>query len=257
MRDTPSFLNTRGAAAPLSDWTTRGRNFAALASLPVHVLVRKKLGVRVVSLGSVGAVSAGLLGLQAFDNIHVNLGTFLGGGVVYDHHTAIRNLVFAFVPVTLFERFQRTHEEKHGLETQHSYSPGISRFGLDKFLPFSPKVIAVAIEPALGILTGAVCRRLGFSLLGWVIIASSVAFCLSQWQLYQNDKEHRRDRRDLGFEAQWESELMKQNAERKTRRDDSLASGLATGIDGLEGSIGQHRRPSDDEGADALAGGGL
>lgn len=42
-----------------------------------------------------------------------------------------------------------------------------------------PKIVAVAVEPALSFLAGPVLRRFGFSMLGWVVMVSSIGFSLT------------------------------------------------------------------------------
>lgn len=175
-----------------------------------------------------------MMGLNWFDNVHFSFGLLFGGGLVYGNHTALRNFVLAWLALAVYEHFKRLDEEKRGVQP-HNYSPGVSRLGLGELLPFSPKVIAVAVEPGLVFLAGAVLRRLGFSMLGWVI-GSAVCFAISQWRLYSQAKEHARDMSDLAKEGVCESDLMREGAERKAWHVDGDASGLATGIDGLESS---------------------
>jgi hypothetical protein len=245
-----------GAPTPLGPWGARGGNLAELSALIVRVPLRARTGKRLLAWGSIAADTAAMLGISWFDNLHVSPFTLFGGGVVYSDHTALRNFAVGWAVVTVSERFMRLNEQKRRLQP-HTYSPGESRLGLKTFLPFTPKVIACAVEPALAFLGGAVLRRLGFPPLGWVIMASSACFCISEWRFFEREKDHIDDMGDLGLEAQWESDLMKGNAERKVSRDSGTAPGLATGIDGLEGSIGKRRREDDDEDNAALAGGAL
>jgi hypothetical protein len=149
----------------------------------------------------------------------------------------------------------RLDEEKRGVEP-HTLLPGTSRFGLEEFLPVSPKVTAVVVEPALAFLAGAVLHRLGISLLGWVLMVSSLCFGLTQFRLTQQVKRHRRDVRNIGKEALWESDLMKETAGQRASGFDATA-GLPTGIDGLEGSTRQGGRADRDEDNAASVGGAV
>jgi hypothetical protein len=179
-----------------------------------------------------------MLALHWFDNVHFSLFMLFGGGVAYGNHTSLRNFALAWLALAAWEHFKRLDEEKRGVEP-HNFSPGVSRFGLKEFLPFSPKVIAVAVEPALTFLAGALLRRVGFSMLGWVIIGASLCFSLSEWRLYQQTREHRRDMRDLAKEGLWESGLMKQSSGPQT---ECGSEPIQTGIDGLEGEIANRRQ---------------
>ncbi len=248
----PSPFNIGGTATPLGNWSRRGGSFAAVGAMPVRLPLRKNVGLRQLGWHDIVVVFLGLLALNWWSNVHFSMWTLLGGGVVYDNHAALRNFALAWAALAVFERLKRLDEEKRGAQP-HTYSPGVTRLGLHEFLPLSPKVIAVAVEPALAFLSGAMCRRLGFSMLGWVIIASAVCFSISEWRVFEQLKEHGRDIGDMGLEAQWEADLMKQNGERKAWHGDGQTSGLATGIDGLEGSIGKRTEPVDG----ASAGGAL
>jgi hypothetical protein len=193
--------------APLGRWSDRGGNLAALAAMIVRLPLRALVGLRNLSWGAIAFDTVGMLALQWFDNVHFSFSLFFGGGVFYGNHTALRNFAILWLGFAIVERFKRLDEERRG-EEPHTLSPGVSRLGLAEILPLEPKIIAVAVEPALGFLAGAVLRRFGFSMLGWVIIVSSVCFSLTEWRLYQQTKEHRRDLRDLAKEGVWESDLM-------------------------------------------------
>jgi hypothetical protein len=200
--------------APLGGLRTKGANFAALTALIVRLPLRKHVGFRNLSWSNIAVVALALLVLQWFDNLHFNFFSLLfGDGVIYGDHTALRNFAIAWAALAVFEHYQRISEEKQGIEP-HNFWQGNSRFGLKEFLPFSPKVIAYAVEPGLAFLVGAVLRRMGLSLLGWVVIVSAICFGVSEWRLYQRVKEDRRDKRDLGKEAQWEADLANESAGR-------------------------------------------
>jgi hypothetical protein len=251
----PSPMNPFAAGStpsPLGPWGARGGNLAELGALIVRLPLRAKTGKRLLAWGSIAVVTLAMLGLNWFDNLHVSLFTLFGGGVVYGNHTAVLNFALVWAALAVFERLKRIQEQKRGVQP-HTYSPGMSRLGLSEFLPLRPKVIACAVEPAMAFLGGAVVRRFGFSLLGWIIIAASACFCISEWRYFEREKEHVDDMGDLGLEAQWESDLMKQNGARRAGRGDGATSGLATGIDGLEDAIGQRSRES----AGEATGGGL
>ena len=243
MRTEKSPLNIGMSAAALGQWSARGGSFAAHAALLVRLPMREKVGLGNLSWGAIGSVTVGMLALQWFVNIHLSLYSLFGGGVLYGDDTSIRNFALVWLVLAAWEHRKRIEEEREGTEP-HNHWPGISRLGLSDFLPLTPKVIAVAVEPALGFLAGALMRRLGFSMLGWMIIVASVCFCLSEWQVYQQAKQHRRDMRDIAKEGDWEAELMKDAAEQKKNADhhSGEASALATGVDGLEGSIENRRR---------------
>ncbi len=199
-----------------------------------------------LSWSNIAFVFAAMMGLNWFDNVHFSFGLLFGGGLVYGNHTALCTSRSPGLALAIYEHFKRLDEEKRGVQP-HNYSPGVSRFGLGELLPFSPKVIAVAVEPGLAFLAGAVLRRLGFSMLGWVVLGSAVCFAISEWQLYSQAREHARDMSDLAKEGVWESDLMREGAERKAFHSDGDASGLATGIDGLESSIGKRSGANDKE----------
>ncbi len=210
-RSEPSPFDVR-PGVPLGRWSARGGDAAALAALIVRLPLRKLVGLRNLAWGSIAVVAGSMLALQWFDNVHLSFSLFFGGGVFYGNHTSLRNFALAWLALALFERFKRLGEERRGDEP-HTLSPGVSRLGLAEFLPFDAKVIAVGVEPALGFLAGAVLRRFGFSMLGWVVIVSSICFALTEWRLYQQTKEHRRDLRDLAKEGVWESDLMSDRPE--------------------------------------------
>lgn len=254
MRSQPSWLDTGASAVPFGQGSAKSRTFTALGALPVRLPLRSDTGERLLTWSNIIIVTLAMLALYWFDNAHFGLFTLFGGGVIFGNHTALLNFALAWSALAVFEHFKRKDEARRGVQP-HTYSPGISRLGLNEFIPYSPKVIAVAIEPALAFLAGAVARRLGFSMLGWVIIASSLCFALSEWRFFQQDREHGLDLDNIGKEAQWQGERVKRKAERKASRGDGPATGLATGIDGLEGSIGNRRREGDDEDNAALAGG--
>ena len=236
----PSPFDIGAGGAPLGQLRARGGNFAALAALIVRLPLRKNVGFRNLSWSNIIVVTLALLGLQSFDNLHFNpFALLFGGGVIYGNHTAIRNYALVWAALAIFERYQRISEEKRGIEP-HNFWQGDSRFGLKEFLPFSQKVIAFAVEPGLAFLAGAVLRRVGFSLLGWIVIVSALCFGVSEWRLYQRVKEDRRDKRDLGKEAQWEADLANESAGRYEAAQDPEP--IQTGIDGLEGEIENRRR---------------
>ena len=201
----PSPFDIGAGGAPVGGLSARSKNFAALAALPVRLPLRKNVGFRNLSWSNIAVVFFAMLALHWFDNAHFGLFTLFGGGVLYGNHTALRNYALIWLALAIFEHYQRLTEEKHGAEP-HNFWQGDSRFGLEEFLPLSAKVIAYAVEPGLAFLAGALLRRMGFSMLGWVVIASSVCFALSEWRLSRQKIDHRRDRRDLDKEAQWEAD---------------------------------------------------
>ncbi len=237
-RETPSFLDT-GGRAPLGQLRSRGATFTLLSALIVRVPFRAEVGLRLLTWSNMLVDFAVMQGLNWFDNFHFSLFTLFGGGVAYGNHTALRNFAFLWLAFNVWEHFKRIDEEKRGVEP-HNFAPGRSRLGLGDLLPWSPKVIAVAVEPGLAFLAGALLRRLGFSMLGWVVIVSALSFSISEWQLFQQTKEHRRDRRDLGKEAEWEADLANDSAGRGEAVDESEA--MSTGTDGLESEIRSRRR---------------
>lgn len=220
--------------APLGQLKTTNRNLTALGALPVRLPLRKKVGLFNLTWMNIAAVSGTMLGIQWFDNLHVGLFTLFGGGVVYGNHTSLRNFAIAWAALAIWEHFQRLDEEKRGVEP-HNFWQGDSRLGLTEFVPLKPKIIAIAVEPGLAFLCGAVLRRLGFSMLGWVIIASSLCFAFSEWRLSRQIIDHRRSRRDLEKEAQWEADLASESAGRNESGHNPEA--LRTDIDGLENDI--------------------
>jgi hypothetical protein len=234
----PSPFNIGGAANPLGHWSARGVSFAALAALIVRLPVRKDVGLRNLSWSCIIVVTIGMLVLQWFDNVHLSLFSFFGGGVSYSNHAALRNYALAWFAFAAWEHFKRLSEEKRGVEP-HNFSPGTSRLGLTEFLPFTPKVIAVAVEPALAFLCGALMRRFGFSMLGWALMGAALCFAGSEWQLYQQTREHRRDMRDLAKEGHWQSALMKQNP---GEQGELGPEAIHTGITGLEHDIEDRMR---------------
>jgi hypothetical protein len=246
----PSPFDIGAGGAPLGQLRARGGNFAALAALIVRLPLRKQVGFRNLSWSNIVVVTLALLVLQWFDNLHFNFFTLLGGGVIYGNHTSLRNFALAWAAVAIFEHYQRISEEKQGIEP-HNFWQGDSRFGLKEFLPLSPKVIAYAVEPGLAFLAGAVLRRMGLSLLGWVVIVSALCFGVSEWRLYQRVKEDRRDKRDLGKEAQWEADLANESAGRYESPEGSEA--LHTGMAGLENEIANRRQAT----AESASGGTL
>jgi hypothetical protein len=240
MRAQPSWLDT-GGAVPLGQSSARSRNLVALTALIVRLLLREEVGYRLLSWSNIIVIFLALQVLQWFDNVHFGLFTLFGGGVIYGNHTALFYFGVAWAALFIWEHFKRLDEEKQGRQP-HTFSPGKSRFGLQEILPWNPKIIAVAVEPGLAFLAGAVMRRLGFSMLGWVFIASALCFALAEWRFFQQSKEHRRDLDDIGLETRWEADLMKQSTDRKPEPDPAATPGLATGIDGLEDSIGKRRQ---------------
>jgi hypothetical protein len=213
-------------------------------------VLRSGVGFDLLSWTNIVLVFFAMLALNFYDNLHVSLLTFLGGGVMYGNHTALRNFAFLWLALAVWEHFKRLDEEKRGVEP-HTFSPGINRLGLAEFLPWSAKVIAIAVEPALAFLAGAVLRRLGFSMLGWVVIASAISFSVSEWRLSQQLKLHRRDRRNLDKEAQWEADV----ASETTGRSEATRSpeALRTNTDGLEREINRRKQES----GEAAQGGAL
>jgi hypothetical protein len=247
----PSPLNPFGSAAPFGLLGARGVDFIERAALVVRLALRRDCGRNLVSPGNIILVTLGMLFLHWFDNVHFGLYTLFGGGVIYGNHIALLYFAIAWAALATFEKLKRLEEEKRG-EHPHTYSPGVSRFDLEECLPIDPRWIARVVEPGLAFLSGAVCRRLGLGMLGWVIICSAICFCISECRLYQRTKKHILDRGDIGLEAQWEADLLKQNAQRKASAAGGTTPGLATGIDGLEDSIGKLRQ----ERAGEAAGGG-
>jgi hypothetical protein len=256
MRPQTSWFDTGLGSVPVAGNTARYNRFTALAALINRLLLRKEVGLDLLSVGNIVIVALALLVLQWFDNLHFSLFALLGGGVIYGNHTSLRNFAIAWAALALFERFQRLEEEKRGVEP-HTLSPGVGRFGIEEFLPLSPKVIALGVEPGLAFLAGAALRRLGFSMLGWVILGSAVCFAISEWRFYSQEKRHKRDLRNIDKEARREAELMNQGGAQQAGPSSQAASGLATGIDGLEDSIGKHKQEGDEDNDAALAGGAL
>jgi hypothetical protein len=246
----PSPFNIGAGGAPLGQLKSRAGNFAANAALIVRLLLRKDTGLRILSWSNIIVTFLGMMALHWFDNAHFGLYTLFGGGVMYGNNTALRNFALAWLALAVFEHFKRLDEEKRGVEP-HNFSPGISRLGLGEFIPYGPKVIAVAVEPALAFLLGALLRRLGFSMLGWVVIASALCFAVCEWRLYQQVKEHRRDMRDMGKEAQWETEFANQSAATDGPAHEPEA--MDTGMDGLDQGGGKPNHVADE----AVPGGAL
>ena len=241
----PSPFDIGTGRAPLGQLRARGGSFAALAALIVRLPLRSGVGLDLLSWTNIGVVFMAMQALNWFDNIHVSLFTMFGGGVMYGDHTSLRNFAFVWAALAVWEHYKRLDEEKRGVEP-HTFSPGVNRIGLAELLPYSPKVIAVAVEPALAFLFGAVLRRLGFSMLGWVVIASAICFSLSEWRLSQQLKQHRRDRRNLDKEAQWEADIANESSGRQ--EDSEGSDAIRTDIDGLESAI-RNRRQAETEAA--------
>jgi hypothetical protein len=158
----------------------------------------------------------------------------------------LRNFALAWLALAVFEHFKRLDEEKRGVEP-HNFWQGDSRLGLKEFLPLKPRIIAVAVEPGIAFLAGAVLRRLGFSMLGWVVIASSLFLAISEWRLSRQTIDHRRDQRDLGKEAQWEAELANESAGRHEPEESHDV--LHTDIDGLQTDIANRKQAATREAA--------
>jgi hypothetical protein len=238
-RSTPSPFDIGAGGAPLGALKARGGNFAAISALIVRLPLRDKPGFRLLSWSNIAVVFLAMQGLQVWDNIHFSLFTLFGGGVVYGDHTSLFYFAFLWLALAVFENFKRLDEEKRGVQP-HNFSPEESRFDLAGFLPLSPKVIAIAVEPGLAFLAGAILRRLGFSMLGWVIIGSAFCFAFSEWQFFEQVREHRRDLHDIGLEAQWEAGLANTSAARQDGIENSEP--IHTGIDGLEREIENRRQ---------------
>jgi hypothetical protein len=249
MRTQRSWFDTGHGSVPVGGQKARYNRFTALGALPTQLLLRMLLGLDVVSVENIVLVTAALLALQAWDNIHFSFWSLLGGGVMWGDHISVFFFAIAWVMLALFERFQRLEEEKQGTEP-HTLSKGVSRFGVQDIVPLSEKAICEGVEPGLAFLAGAVLRRLGFSMLGWIFICSSVCWALTEWRFYHQEKRHIRDLRNLDKEGRREAELTKPVA----YRSGSGSETLHTGIDGLEPEIENRRRESERE---AAAGGAL
>lgn len=243
----PSVFDIGGSGAPLGALRDASRNFTALGAMPVKLPMRKNIGLLNLSWANIIVVTLAMLALQWGSNLRFNLfAMLLGGGVIYGDDASLRNFAFLWAALAIFERFRRLAEEKRGVEP-HNFWQGDSRFGFAEFLPLRPKIIAIAVEPGLTFLTGAVMRRLGFGALGWVIILSSVCFAVSEWRLSRQMIDRRRVRRDTDKEAQWEAELANEGTGRSEKNDNGEP--LSTGIGGLEAEIRNRARETAEGGA--------
>ena len=219
-------------SVPPGRWNQPGR-LVSLAAMPTKLPMRKGVGIGHLGFGSRFVVFEGLMLAHFLFNVRINLFSIFGGGVGWAGLTQIRNFAFAWAVLHFVERRKRICEEKEG-QPAHTWSQGVSRFGLEKLLGLlglPERWTAIAVEPAIAFLCGAVMRRLGLGPLGILLMISAACFAVSQIQVAENEKQDIRDRNDQALENQRAADLMKGRSGEPPREE--AGAGLSTGLGGL------------------------
>ncbi len=237
-----------GPLTSYQQWRTFMIGLSLLVALTVIVFMRRGVGWRVLTLGSLYGMAAVLYILQGIGNYHVSIPLV---GVVGAHHQTVSLKIFGlvFLAVGLWQRRVAWKELVRGGTSDTTYSLGESHF---EFLPVKKSILYRVIDPAITFLMGLCLHRLGFIGLSLWFIFASVCWRLLEQHRYERQLDEHLDGRDRLIEA----EVLAMAAEHWQRGAMDTKTGgphpdaIATGVDSiLEAEIARRKKKAAKGGA--------
>ena len=217
----------------------RATGFAMLLALSVMVFMRRKVGLRKLGKGVLVAMTALMLIVSWFNNLHFSL---LGGFSSGDDES-LAYFAIAALCVGLWQRRKRKQEIKCG-EAEHTFSHGDTWFN---FLPIREDFILRFVDPAVTFIVGGLLHyRLGLGVLGLWVMAAAVAFAIVEQAVHSKREDQFLNDLDTHYEAKMRARVMTHligRDEMPMRNADETGASISTGADAqLAAQIAKRRQ---------------
>jgi len=214
---------------------------ASHAALPLMLLERRNVGLHRLRKVSLAGTAFCMQAASYLCNLHISFSLFSGIGMKSgDDMSLTAFTLFVFVPLGIWQRVKRLHEEKLGKEP-HTYWHGD---GWWDFLPFQQKYLDMLVDPLVAFIGGALLRyRLSCGLLGAYFMLAAIALVFVEKAHYDQKIEHYRTSRNLMKEAEWDAQMLSQTEKhRQNSAGVTNATSIPTGDAGLADQIEKRRR---------------